>query len=359
MVSVLEAICRNGSQSLHHSVVIKRQRTMLLKLGLDKTEPPASSGSILGYSKYGLRLFSHCRNFSSKVSLNFRNAFAHFKTDEVDHVSVVLFQYLSNSFAWVDNERLARQRNFAGEFLHAAFNHFLCDFFRFARLHGDVQLNLVLFFYHFSRHIFRLNEFRLARCNVHSNLLNQLFVSTFSSNQNTDACTVQIATQHIAFQRSDTANVDVLTDFSNQCNTLFFELCFQHFNISDFARSSSIQHFVSKSLETSIFSNKVSLAVNFQNQTVVAIDLSFDHAVSRYVACFFRRFDRARFTHIFNRQLDVAIRFNQRFLTIHHASASTFAQFFYQGSGNISHCIFLDYLGAKRDFAVRYFSHLR
>jgi len=84
----------------------------------------------------------------------------------------------------------------------------------------------------------------------------------------------------------------------------------------------------------------------------------FDHAVSSYVACFFSCFDRTRFTHVFDSQLDVAISFNQRFLTIHHASASTLAQFFYQGSGNISHCFFLGYLQAS-GVAKRYFSHLR
>ena len=86
-----------------------------------------------------------------------------------------------------------------------------------------------------------------------------------------------------------------------------------------------------------IFSNEVSLAVNFQNVTVVAFDFGFDHAVSSHVACFLRRFDRAGFTHVFDCQLDVAIRFSQRFFAIHHACASTFAQLFYQGSGNFSH----------------------
>ncbi|MNR49129.1 hypothetical protein D3C85_1684630 [compost metagenome] len=104
----------------------------------------------------------------------------------------MLFQHLANGFAWFDNERLTSQRNFAGEFLHAAFNHFLCDFFWLARLHGDVQLNLVLFFYYFSRHVFWFNEFWFACSDVHSQLFNQLFVSTFSSNQNTDTCAVLV-----------------------------------------------------------------------------------------------------------------------------------------------------------------------
>ena len=256
----------------------------------------------------------------------------------------MLFQHLANGFAWFDNERLTGQRNFAGEFLHAAFNHFLSDFFRLARLHGDVQLNLVLFFYHFSRHIFRLNEFWLARRNVHGDLLNQLFVSAFSRDQNADTCAVQVAAQHFAFQGSHATDVDVFTDFGNQRYTFFFELCFQHFNVSDFACNSSVQHFVSECLETGIFSNEVSLAVYFQDHAVVAFDLGFDHAVSSYVACFFRRFDRARFTHVFDCQLDVAVRFDQSFFAIHHASASTLAQFFYQSSGNISHFFFLGYL---------------
>jgi hypothetical protein len=55
--------------------------------------------------------------------------------------------------------------------------------------------------------------------------------------------------------------------------TFFFELCFQNFNVGDFTRNSCVQYFVSKCLETTIFSNEVSLAVNFQNVTVVAFDL--------------------------------------------------------------------------------------
>ena len=98
-------------------------------------------------------------------------------------------------------------------------------------------------------------------------LFNQLFVSAFSSNQNTDTRTVLVRTQNVAFQRSNAADVDVLTNFSNQSNTFFFELCFQNFNVSDFASNSCVQNFVSKCLETSIFSNEVSLAVNFQNES--------------------------------------------------------------------------------------------
>ena len=172
---------------------------------------------------------------------------------------------------------------------------------------------------------------------MHCQLLNQLFVSAFSGNQNADARTVLVAAQNVAFQNSDTTDVDVLTDFSNQGNTFFFELRFQNFNVGDFTRNSGVQYFVSKCLETTIFSNEVSLAVNFQNVTVVAFDFGFDHAVSSHVACFLRRFDRAGFTHVFACQLDVAIRFSQRFFAIYHACASTFAQLFYQGSGNFSH----------------------
>ncbi len=39
--------------------------------------------------------------------------------------------------------------------------------------------------------------------------------------------------------------------------------------------------------ETTIFSNEVSLAVNFQNDAVGTVDLSDDHAVSSNVTCFF------------------------------------------------------------------------
>nr|VXZ88408.1 Uncharacterised protein [Klebsiella pneumoniae] len=193
-----------------------------------------------------LRLLGHRSNFCCKVSLNFLNAFAHFKADEASHVSVVLFQQLANRFARLHNERLTSQRNFAGEFLHAAFNHFLCDFFRLTGLHRNVQLNTVLFLYHFSRHVFRLNEFRLACSNVHCQLLNQLFVSAFSGNQNADTRTVLVAAQNVAFQNSDTTDVDVLADFSNQRNTFFFELRFQNFNVGDFTRNSGVQYFVGK-----------------------------------------------------------------------------------------------------------------
>ena len=172
---------------------------------------------------------------------------------------------------------------------------------------------------------------------MHCQLFNQLFVSAFSRNQNTDARTVLVRTQNVAFQGGNTANVDVFTDFCHQSNALFFELCFQHVNVSDFASNSGVQHFVSKCLETSIFSNEVSLAVNFQNDAVVAVDFGFDHAVSSNVACFFRCFDRTGFTHVFDCQLDVAIRFSQCFFAIHHACASTLTQLFYQGCGNFSH----------------------
>ena len=172
---------------------------------------------------------------------------------------------------------------------------------------------------------------------MHCQLFNQLFVSAFSRNQNTDTCAVLVRTQYFAFQGRYATDVDVLTDFSNQRNTFFFELCFQNFNVSDFASNSCVQNFVRKCLETAIFSNEVSLAVNFQNDAVGAVDFSDDHAVSSNVACFLSCFDRTGFTHVFDCQLDVAVRFSQRFFAIHHACASTLAQLFYQGCGNFSH----------------------
>lgn len=90
-----------------------------------------------------------------------------------------------------------------------------------------------------------------AGSNVHSDVFNQLFVSAFSSNQNADTRTVLIRTQNVAFQRSNAANVDVFTNFRYQRNTFFFELCFQNFNVSDFASNSCVQNFVCERLETS------------------------------------------------------------------------------------------------------------
>ncbi|CAO95936.1 Conserved hypothetical protein [Erwinia tasmaniensis Et1/99] len=288
-----------------------------------------------------LRLLGHGRDFCREICLSFLNAFAHFKADEAGHVCVFLFQQLAHGLAWVNDERLTGQRHFTGEFLHAAFNHFFSDFFWLAGLHGDIQLNLVLFCHDFSGHVFWLNEFRLACCDVHSQLLNQLFICCGSRDQNADTCAVQVAAQHVAFQGSNAANVDVLTNFRHQRYALFFELRFQHVNICDFTGKGSIKHFVSESLETGIFCHEVSLAVHFQNHAEVAFNAGFDHAVSRNVACFFRRFNRARFTHVLDRQLDVAVGFGQCFLTIHHACASTLTQFFYQSSGNVSHSLIL------------------
>ncbi|BAK10219.1 hypothetical protein PAJ_0139 [Pantoea ananatis AJ13355] len=305
-------------------------KTYLLPVA-DKKEPPS------GGSFRSLRLFGHCCNFSSKISLNFFDAFAHFKADEVDHVSALLFQRLANGFAWIDNECLTGQRDFAGEFLHTAFNHLLCDLFWLTRLHRDVQLNLVFFINHFRRNVFWLNKLRFACRNVHCDLFDQIFVSAFSRNQNADTCAVQVAAQFFAFQKSNATNVDVLADFSNQGNTFFFELCFQHFNVGDAVSRSSVKNFISKRLETAVFCYEVSLAVHFQNHTVVTNDFGFDYAISSNVTRFFRCFNCARLTHVFNRQLDVAARFSQRFFAVHHACASTLTQFFYQCSGNFSH----------------------
>ncbi len=177
---------------------------------------------------------------------------------------------------------------------------------------------------------------------MHRQLFNQLFVSAFSGNQNANARTVLVRTQNVAFQGSDATNVDVLANFRYQSNALFFELCFQNFYVSDFASNSGVQHFVSKCLEASIFSHEVSLAVNFQNESDVAVDFGFDYAVSSHVACFFRRFDSAGLTHVFDCQLNVAIRFSQRFFAIHHACAGTLTQLFYQGCGNFSHSKILE-----------------
>ncbi|AAM86685.1 conserved hypothetical protein [Yersinia pestis Pestoides F] len=302
-----------------------------------------------------LRLFAHCCNFSSKVSFNFLNAFAHFKADEVHDISVVFFQQIANSFAWVHNEVLTSQRDFASELTHTAFNHLLSNLTWLAGFDSNVQLDLVLASNNFSRNIVWLNIFRLACSDVHSNVLNQFFISTRGRNHNTDTCAMQVSTQNVAFQYSDTANVDVLTDFSDQVCTLFFELSFQNIDISDFFSQSCVDNFFAECFEASIFSNEVSFAVQFQNHTVLTISGNFsqDDTFSSNTACFLGSFSLTRLTHVVDGQLNVTISFNQRLFTFHHACGCTLTQFFYQSSGNSNHLNFLGSL-VKTKSHIRY-----
>ena len=81
--------------------------------------------------------------------------------------------------------------------------------------------------------------------------------------------------------------------------------------------------------ETTIFSNEVSLAVNFQNVTVVAVDFGFDHAVSSNVACFFAALI-APDLRMFSIASSMSPLASVSAFAIHHACASTFAQLFYR-----------------------------
>lgn len=150
-------------------------------------------------------------------------------------------------------------------------------------------------------------------------------------------CIVLVVVQNVVFQNSDMMDVDVFVDFSNQCNMFFFELCFQNFNVGDFICNSGVQYFVGKCLEIIIFSNEVSLVVNFQNVIVVVFDFGFDYVVSSYVVCFFCCFDCVGFMYVFDCQFDVVICFSQCFFVIYYVCVSMFVQFFYQGSGNFSY----------------------
>ena len=161
---------------------------------------------------------------------------------------------------------------------------------------------------------------------MHCQLLNQLFVSAFSGNQNADTRTVLVAAQNVAFQNSDTTDVDVLADFSNQRNTFFFELRFQNFNVGDFTCNSGVQYFVGK-CETTIFSNEVSLAVNFQNVTVVAFDLVLITPSAATLPAFFAALI-APDLRMFSIASSMSPFASVSAFAIHHACASTFAQLF-------------------------------
>ena len=168
-------------------------------------------------------------------------------------------------------------------------------------------------------------------------MLGQFFVATFQDNQNTDAVAVQVGTDDITFNSSQTADVDVLATLGNQCFTSGLAGSDQRSGFGQLLREGFVQAFLDEGLEVVLQGQEVSLRVDFDQQATTTFDASGDGAFSSDVAGFLGGLDGTGRAHVVDGLLDVATGGNQGLLALHHALAGALAQFFNQGCSDFCH----------------------
>ena len=139
-----------------------------------------------------------------------------------------------------------------------------------------------------------------------------------------------------SFVQSETTNGNLFADLSNASgyqsfNGLAVQLGSQQsFNVSWFGSYDMSSNFFNEFFEAVGFSNKVGFAVNFYDCTDLAVSAyeRANNAFSSNAAGFFSSSSQTFFTQEVDCFVHIAFYSGQCFFAVHHASASTLAQFF-------------------------------
>src|SRR5690554_12783 len=145
-----------------------------------------------------------CSNFCSEINFATINTFAHFKTYKRNDGCAGLLRQLTNGDFWVLNECLLNQACFSQELLDTTGNHVFNNvvWLAFDLIFVQRQENFFFFSNCFIRNLSWIEELRAACSNVHRNVFGQFCIATAQRNDNTNAVTVQVSTNHVAFNAS-------------------------------------------------------------------------------------------------------------------------------------------------------------
>ncbi|MNZ87743.1 hypothetical protein D3C78_1066130 [compost metagenome] len=172
---------------------------------------------------------------------------------------------------------------------------------------------------------------------MHGDLFGQLNIAALENNSNTDLVTVQVGADNVALYAYQATNVDVLAYFGDQSFTSRFLSGDQRSCVGQFFVEGFFYAGRNEVLEVVLQGQEVGLRVDFQQHGCLVVSLDGDSAFSGNVAGFLGSLDGARSTHVINGFLDVAASLGQGLFAVHHAFASTLAQFFDQRCSNLCH----------------------
>src|SRR5690606_32171946 len=278
-------------------------------------------------------------DFSSEVDLSAFDTFAHFKAGEGQDFSAGFLGQVTDLDFRILDESLLNQTGFSQELVDAALDHVLNDVFRLASDLVGVQRQEDLFFLldHFRRNLGRIQQLRVAGSHVHGDVARQIGVAAFQGNQYTDAVTVQVGTNHVAFNAGQTTDVDVLATLGNQRFTGRFLVGDQRSCVGITSGKTFFQALVDEGLEVVLQRQEVGLGVDFDDdgRLVVVSNLDSNGAFSGDVAGFLGGLDRTSGTHIVDGFFDIATRCGKRLFAIHHALAGTLTQILDHGCSNL------------------------
>src|SRR5690625_3034692 len=273
------------------------------------------------------------RNLSREVDLLDLDTLAHFEADERQHFGTGILHQLAYLDFRVLDEGLFEEAVLGEILADPAGHHFLDDLGGLAALRRLGGVDLFLFGNEFGGHVFRLDHLRVDRGHVHRHVLGQLVVAAAERCQDSDTVVaVHIGTHDRRLNQGNATNADVFADLLHQRFASHFQLTLhQRGNVVLASGESLLHHGVDERQEVFIAGDKVGFTVDLDHHTETGAGLDRHYAVRGRAPGFLRRLHATGLAQLFNRQIDVAVGFHQRFLAFHHAKAGTLAELFHQG----------------------------
>ncbi len=134
----------------------------------------------------------------------------------------------------------------------------------------------------------------------------------------------------------DTPHADVLADLGDQVGTRLFDAAAvcelfvgKGRGIRRTRRQSGRCNGFRKCDKVLILGNEIGFRVDLDHRRLVAVLRDDDAAVGRHAAGFLVGFRLAGLAQVFRCQIHITVRFDQRLLALHHASAGALAEFLY------------------------------
>ena len=198
-------------------------------------------------------------------------------------------------------------------------------------------------------YILTANALRLSSCNLHCNILAQSLIATGQLYDNADLAThVDVGSQLAILSgiNLETTEGQLFTDGSNSLshnlsNSLAIHLgSIQSIHISRLASNNVLSNLLYQCQEVLVLGNEVSLGVNLNDASSLAIGSSSYNTLGSNAASLLSSLGNTLLTEIINSLVLVALALNQSLLAVHHACASNLAQLLNQCSSNLCHYVY-------------------
>mmetsp|Transcript_18891 Transcript_18891/g.31244 ORF Transcript_18891/g.31244 Transcript_18891/m.31244 type:complete len:400 (-) Transcript_18891:418-1617(-) len=274
---------------------------------------------------------SHSSNLFSKVVFLLLDTFTDFNSGESNHLGTILLQQLSNGLIVGLDVDLRHEADFFQIFADTALHHLSNNFWWLSRFQSLFGKDSALLLQNISRHLLRNSKRWVHGSHVHGNISTELGGSSLHLHKDSNAVHVHVGTDGTSFSSTsiETTDLNVFTNLGNESLTASLRRgtsnigIHESFKIVTFHFERGVRNAGGKFIEGSILGDKVSLAVNLDQDSLASTRGKDNLSLSGDTASLLVSLGKSVLTKGLASRLLVSVSLNKGSLTVHHTSTGS------------------------------------